>query len=412
VNYLCRVYLNGQEIGSHEGGYTAFALDATGKLKAGRNHLAVMVDNRATSIKWPPCLGYFNYGGIHRSVSLEIMVGPWLDDARCEAVPDARGGRLTVRAAIRRHRPGLKIRVESGGLSREELVAEDGTVVCEAPLPGVEAWSPDNPVLYPLRVRLMAGPDEALDEWTGCCGFRAVGMKDGRVHLNGKPYPLKGICYVYDSPATGLVMTPEQMDADLRLMKAAGCNAVRCHYPMDAVFYDACDRIGLLVWIEPPVYCYHPGDTETGTRFADPVWLALAQEMAREMIAVARNHPSVAIYSLGNECNTRNPEAGAFFRRLAATIRETEFGADSVPGFRAPARDLWSEDYHADLLRAIFALAQEYPRIIGTFPFALSDYRDPSKVHNGWWNELNLKGIVDYQRQRKLAFAAVREAYA
>jgi len=288
-------------------------------------------------------------------------------------------------------------------------------------------------------------------------------------------------------------MTPEQIEADLLLMKEAGCNAIRCHYPMDDAFYAACDRLGLLVWIEPPVYCYHPADHEAGTRFADPEWLALAQTMAQEMIAVARNHPCVAIYSIGNECNTANPEAEAFFRQLAATIRAadptrlvsyaalygivgpiagivdvlginsywgwydriwdgkrlppesgdlstvrkapidvvpmrkmldevlarngnlalflTEFGADSVAGYHSASRDLWSEEYHADLLREILALARDYPQIVGTFPFCFSDYRDPSKVHNGYWNELNLKGLVDYRRNRKLAFAAVQTAY-
>jgi beta-glucuronidase len=218
------------------------------------------------------------------------------------------------------------------------------------------------------------------------------------------------------------------------------------------------------------------------------------------MIAVARNHPSVAIYSIGNECNTANPEAEAFFRALAATIRAadptrlisyaalygivgpiadivdvlginsywgwydkiwggkglepeedgqrsevgsqrsvkqepmdlapmrkmidevlakkrnlalllTEFGADSVPGHYSASRDMWSENYHADLLREILALAKDYPQIVGTFPFCFSDYRDPSKVHNGYWNELNLKGLVDYRRNKKLAFGAVKSSY-
>ncbi|MDD5707588.1 MAG: glycoside hydrolase family 2 TIM barrel-domain containing protein, partial [Kiritimatiellae bacterium] len=89
----------------------------------------------------------------------------------------------------------------------------------------------------------------------------------------------------------------------------------------------------------------------------------------------------------------------------------TEFGADSVPGNFARSRDLWSEEYHADLLREIFALAREYPQIVGTFPFCFCDYRDPSKVTNGYWNELNLKGIVDYQRNKKLAWAALQGMY-
>jgi hypothetical protein len=72
---------------------------------------------------------------------------------------------------------------------------------------------------------------------------------------------------------------------------------------------------------------------------------------------------------------------------------------------------MWSENYHADLLREILALAKDYPQIVGTFPFCFTDYRDPSKVHNGYWNELNLKGLVDYRRNKKLAFSAVKSSY-
>jgi len=496
VNYLARVYVNGELVGEHEGGYTEFVLDVTGTLRAGSNHIAVMVDNRATSIKWPPCLGYFNYGGIHRSVHLEIADGPWLDDVRIEAVPDDLGGLLTVTASVREAEPGLKVCVKGDGFAWEELVGEDGNVLCQVPQMGAELWSPDRPTLYPVRVELLGPNGEVLDVWAGHCGFRGVSIRDGRVHLNGEPLPLQGICYVYDSPVTGLVMASEQVETDLRLMKEAGCNAVRCHYPMDRVFYEACDRLGLLVWIEPPVYCYHPGDDDACTGFADPGWRDLALQMAREMVAVARNHPCVAIYGIGNECNTQNPEAEGFFRALAETVRSedptrllsyaalygnvgplgeivdvlginsywgwydkiwggkglspeqigagdraeprlepidlqrmrdmldtvlernsglvlllTEFGADSVPGAYSASRDLWSEDYHADLLRAVLDLAAEYPQIAGTFPFCFSDYRDPSKVPNGYWNELNLKGIVDYHRNRKLAWHALRNVY-
>lgn len=502
ANYLAIVYLNGKKVGSHEGGYTEFALDVSGKLKPGTNHLAVQVDNRALLTKWPPCLGYFNYGGIHRGVSLEIADGPGLEAVALEAVPADKGWELAVSGRVSRlsdksdlsdTSDGLIARVCSGNLSWEDRLPADGALALRVPYFDVPSWSPENPNLEPITVELLDAARTVLDRHDFAFGFRTLAMRDGRVQLNGHPYPLKGVCYVYDSEVSGLVMTPEQIETDLRLMKEAGCNAVRCHYPMDKAFYAACDRIGLLVWIEPPVYCYHPGDDETGTRFADPEWLALAQTMAREMIAVARNHPSVAIYSIGNECNTANPEAAAFFRALAATIREadptrllsyaalygivgpiadivdvlginsywgwydkiwggkglapedggqrsvkqepidltpmrkmidevlakksnlalllTEFGADSVPGNYAVSRDLWSENYHADLLREILALAKAYPQIVGTFPFCFSDYRDPSKVPNGYWNELNLKGLVDYRRQKKLAFEAIKSVY-
>lgn len=494
VNYLANVYLNGVLVGSHEGGYTEFSLEVTGKLKAGRNHLAVQVDNRATTIKWPPCLGYFNYGGIHRGVRLEFAEGPVLSEVTLAAAALAGGWELVVGGqALDPPEDGI-VRVRNGaGLSWEEHLGTGGVVAVRVPFFNVSPWTPENPHLEPVAVELLDGARRVLDRYDCEFGFRTVAMRDGQVQLNVTPYPLKGVCYVCDSEASGLALTAQQIGADLQLMKLAGCNAVRCHYPMDAAFYAACDRLGLLVWIEPPVYCYHPADGEVGTRFADPAWLGLAQQMVREMMATARNHPSVAIYGIGNECNTANPEAESFFRQLAATIRAedpnrlisyaalygivgpiadlvdvlgvnsywgwydriwaapphalsagghtsvertpvdlaplrrmldgvlagkagmalflTEFGADSVPGNHSASRDLWSEEYHADLLREVLSLAKDYPRVVGTFPFCFSDYRDPSKVPNGYWDEQNLKGLVDYRRNPKLAFHAVQQAY-
>ena len=492
VNYLCRVFLNGIEIGGHEGGYTEFTLDCAGALRGGKNLLVVQVDNRATTIKWPPVLGYFNYGGIHRGVSLEMSRGPSLADVKVHAGLAGGWGELIVRGRVEDFQPGCLLRVSCAGAVWEEEIRGAESAAVDLHLPGVDLWSPENPALYAVTVELLDPGRGVADRREYQCGFRTLAVEAGRVRLNGEALALRGICYVYDSPAHGLVMTAEQIEADLRQMKEVGCNAVRCHTPMDPLFYTACDRMGLLVWIEPPVYCYHPGDTETGTRFADPLWLGLAEQMAREMVAVARSHPCVAIYSIGNECNTANPEAEAFFRRLAGVLRAedptrlisyaalygavgaladivdilginsywgwydkiwngqtpepwdgqspleaepidlsamramldavlarqqslalllTEFGADSAPGFFSRGRELWSEEYHAELLRRIFALAGEYPQIAGTFPFCFSDYRDPSKIPNGYWNEMNLKGMVSYNRRPKLAASAVREAY-
>jgi beta-glucuronidase len=264
---------------------------------------------------------------------------------------------------------------------------------------------------------------------------------------------------------------------------------------MDERFYAACDRTGILVWVEPMVYCYHPHKDQHGTLFACPDATRLACQIIREMIATARNHVSVSLYGIGNECNTEHPEAPVFFAALAKTAREqdptrllsyaalygnvgpladlvdvlginsyfgwygkiegrivpeggqataqpdgrepidlarmrqmldgvlkdrrdrlalllTEFGADSIPGVHSASRDLWSEEYHADLLSEVLALAREYPQIVGTFPFCLTDYRDPSKPSNSGWNEINLKGLVTYERRRKAAFGAVQRAYS
>ena len=496
VNYLCRIFLNGEELGGHEGGYTEFVVDAAKALRRGANHIAVMVDNRATSIKWPPVLGYFNYGGIHRDVALEIVRGPALDDVNAIGLPAERGGLLTVGGRVLQGAPGASVTVACQGVEARAPVDADGGFRCRLEIPGAEPWSPESPRLYPAVVTLQRG-EKALDCVELSCGFRKIETKDGRVHLNGKPIRLKGVCCVYDSPRHGLVMADDQVAADVALMKELGANAVRCHYPMDRRFYDACDRAGLLVWIEPPVYCLHPRDDDRNTPFSDPACSALAEQMIVEMIRSARNHPSVAIYGLGNECNTNNPDAGPFFRRLAERLRRedgtrlvsyaaiygnvgplaeivdvlgvnsywgwydkifvrkatapdednsrngpdagvepidltpmrkmldevlattcgrtalllTEVGADALAGLRCRKRRLWSEDYQADLLREVLALAEDYPAIAGTFPFCFCDYRDPSKVVGEYWNELNLKGLVSYDRRKKLAFNALQACY-
>ena len=501
VNYLATVYLNGERIGGHEGGYSGFTIDATGKLKPGRNHIAVRVDNRATTIQWPPCLGYFNYGGIHRDVRLEILNGPVLEEVAVRAEPTDEGrGVLEVSGRIfpapEKKPDALRVRAAVAGTTAgsETVVAENGAFRLVLEAPGVAPWSPESPNLYRVTLSL-GGPgnraEGVLDQREFTCGFRRIAVRDGRVWLNGAPLFLRGICYLADTPGHGVAMTPKEIETDLGLIKRLGCNAVRCHYPMAERFYAACDRIGLLVWIEPTVYCYSPENDESDTMFARPESRAAAETMIEEMIESARNHPSVAIYGLGNECNTTHPEAAPFFEGLAARARGadptrplgyaalygdigpladivdvvgvnsywgwydriqggkglepaadaedgagpidltpmrrmldeifanrknatlvlTEFGADSIPGLHSGKRVLWSEEYHAELLRKIFSLAAEYPRLAGTFPFCFADYRDPSKVPNGCWNEYNLKGLVSYERRKKKAFTTVEKIY-
>lgn len=491
VNYFCVVYLNGKEAGRHEGGYTEFLIDATNLIKAGENHIAVRVDNRSSIIKWPPCIGYFNYGGIHRDVTLEIADQPSFDEVFCHAEPAQGGGKLNLRGKILLYEPGLTVKVECSGKSISCNVLPDAAFSIQVSIDGAIPWTPENPTLYPLSVKLILDGN-IIDTCNRFCGFRKIEAKNKKIFLNGKKYSLNGICYVYDSPVHGLYMDRETIEKDILLIKETGASAVRTHYPMDKVFYEICDRRGLLVWIEPPIYCYHPQDDEKHTCYSDSKWMELAKQMLREMIANSSNHPSVAIYGIGNECNLKNPEAFQFFKELADTIRLqdtgrlisyaalygnigklaeivdilgvnsywgwydkifggkglqpeaalgsekmnlklepidlskmkemleevissnhenplflTEFGADSVKGYMSGSRDLWSENYHAALLLEILKLASEYPEIAGTFPFCFSDYRDPSKVVNAYWNEMNLKGIADYHRNKKLSFESL-----
>ena len=90
----------------------------------------------------------------------------------------------------------------------------------------------------------------------------------------------------------------------------------------------------------------------------------------------------------------------------------TEFGGDSVPGYYSSVSELWSENYHADVVREYIQAAAEHECVVGTFAFAFADYSDPSKPLNGKWNGYNLKGMVSYEREIKLPYYAIKEAYS
>jgi beta-glucuronidase len=229
VNYLCRVFVNGEEVGGHEGGYTEFTVDVTGRVRGGTNHLAVMVDNRATSIAWPPCLGYFNYGGIHRQVTLEILEGPSLDLLELTPSWGADRGLLSVRATVA-GRGKLSLEVTCGNARTQSAVSPSGVATACLEVSGAAPWSPQSPAVQRVRVRLLHDGVER-DSAERDVGFKSVEVREGGVYLNGARIRLNGVCYVYDSPTHGLVMEPADVDADVALMKEMGCTAVRCHYP-------------------------------------------------------------------------------------------------------------------------------------------------------------------------------------
>jgi beta-glucuronidase len=96
---------------------------------------------------------------------------------------------------------------------------------------------------------------------------------------------------------------------------------------------------------------------------------------------------------------------------LGKPLLLSEFGADAEPGFLSSARELWSEDYQAELIARQLEIAGECPAVCGTFPFLYNDYRDPSKPRNHYWRGVNLKGVVGYNRHHKLAWARLQSFY-
>ncbi|NLO73633.1 MAG: hypothetical protein GX100_05920, partial [candidate division WS1 bacterium] len=501
VNYRAQVFLNGHRVGEHEGGYTAFSLDVSSALHPGNNRLAVRVDNRHLRLRLPAVLGWYNYGGIHRGVRLRITPHAQLTAITLRLTPteDGAAGELLVSAVVsgpvtgsRDLRLFARLLDPSGacvwsgaeaGYSLPLLPGSETELASEAVLLTLDSatpWSPDNPVLYTCEVELREG-EKLLDSRVVTCGIRSLGAEGQEILLNGAPLYLRGICYLYDHPETGVTCDPEVVARDLDDLQALGVNCLRSHFPLPESFLDECDRRGLLLWLEVPIYCLAPPSASCGSAFAEESLQALARQMLREMVTQAINHPSVIFWGVGNECNTDHPEAVAFFRgcveevraldptrligyaalyggvgctaemvdvigineywgwydrlrfsgedqppprlplelpELKACLEEqsalgkplliTEFGADAEPGFHSPHTELWSEEYQAVFLARQLEILARYPAVRGTFPFSYADYRDPSKPLTRYWHGLNLKGVVDYSRRRKLAWETLR----
>ena len=331
VNYEAHVFVNGSEVGEHCGGYSEFTVDVSSALRPGENVVAVRVDNRRHRILLPACLGWYNYGGIQRSVQLELSKGARIDWAGIAAAPEGAGAALNLRVE---YRPSpveparLRLQIQDPGgeeALRDEFEVGPGSAQTSAELRLARAvrWSPAQPALYRASLRLLDQAGEELDSLELEFGVRAVAARGGELTLNGEPIFLKGICYLPDHPLVGFSYDPLVAARDLDHLQELGVNALRSHVPLHPQFLSQCDRRGLLVIGEPPIYCLSPRENE-GSAFSDGRYIALARQMVCEMIRAGYNHPSIIIWSLGNECAASHPEALGFFRQLAAAARSLD----------------------------------------------------------------------------------------
>lgn len=253
--------------------------------------------------------------GIFRSVHLLSKPGSHLADVRLSTrLPRAsRPGELRVSArasAANGHR--LRASLFRDGEIVARKTAEVGsppvddrgaygdrfetTLEVDSP----EEWSAESPRLYRLTLALL-GPDSRAVEFEAYdVGFREVEVESGTLRLNGKPLIVRGVNRHEHDPLTGHALTPESIERDLVLMKQNNFNAVRCsHYPNQPAFYRLCDRLGLYVIDEANIETH--GTVPMGRLADDPAWTGAFLERATRMVARDFNHPSVIVWSLGNE---------------------------------------------------------------------------------------------------------------
>ncbi|GGY02780.1 beta-glucuronidase [Massilia dura] len=470
VNYKAYVYLNGKEIGRHEGGFTPFVLEVTDALKEGDNRLTVGVDSTHDAQSIPTFITDWDlYGGITRPVRLIRTPATFIDDATLTLKPDGRiAGEVRLQGA---QAANQAVTVAIGALSTATARTDaNGRAVFDIPAPAkLERWSPDSPKLY--DVRFSAGGDTVRDR----IGFRTIAVKGNQILLNGKPLFLRGISLHEEEfgPNPARNMTEQASRALLSEIKLGlNANYVRLsHYPHSETTVRLADEMGLLVWSEIPVYWT--------VDWENPAVLRKALAMQAETIYRDRNRAAVVLWSVGNETPV-SPARTAFHGAMADNVRAldptrlvsaallvdrhkengedvtvikdplvdkldvlavntyagwygndtldalptlkwkvpadrplilSEFGADALAGYRNDGMKKFTEEYQAQYYRKTLAMAEKIPTLRGLSPWILKDFQSPRREHPVFQDGWNRKGLVSETGARKQAFGVLSDYY-
>ena len=292
VAHFAEVFLNGEKIGEHYSGYTAFTIDISEHLRYDEeNVLVVRVDSRE-SLNIPPfgnVIDYMTYGGIYREVYLEIKNPTYINDVFVK--PEISGRIVSEVSLLGEISEGMSLRQTAIFEGREVAHAEAGATAenVEYKVENPALWHINSPNLYLIRTELLDG-GEVVDTHEVKVGFRSAEFRADGFYLNGEKLKIRGLNRHQSYPYVGYAMpkTMQEFDADV-LKTELGLNAVRTsHYPQSHHFINRCDEIGLLVITEIPGW-QHIGNSE---------WQDQAVKNVEEMVLQYRNHPSIILWGV------------------------------------------------------------------------------------------------------------------
>ena len=299
ANSTAEVYLNGKQIASHDGGYSAFRVDVTEKL-SDENLLVVAVDNSECDRVYPQVADFTFYGGLYRNVNIVCVSESHFelmnyggDGLKITPTVSGENAKVDVEVWIKNFRDGQRIRYTAYDKTGDVVAyAESLDTSVSLFIEKVNLWhGRRSPYLYTLRAELLFD-DEIIDTVSakfGCRSFR-VDAERGFI-LNGEEYPLRGVSRHQDRRGIGNALLPGHHREDMELIYEMGANTVRlAHYQQDKFVYDLCDELGLVVWAEIPYISKHMPGARDNT---------LTQ--MRELITQNYNHPSIIIWGLSNE---------------------------------------------------------------------------------------------------------------
>lgn len=322
------IFVNGQLVGKHNSGYTGFEVDITKAAKAGNNIVAVRLNNLWDSRVAPRAGEHVFSGGIYRDVKLVVT----------DPVHVAWYGTFVTTPSISKKSATVNVKTEVVNENTTDVFASVKTTVVDAkgkkvaeflstrivpagktivfdqtskPVKNPKLWSPQTPNLYSVKTMVIVN-GKVVDDFVSPLGFRSIKFTaDKGFFLNGEHYYFKGANVHQDRAGWGDAVTNYAFVRDIKMMKDAGFDFIRgSHYPHDPAFAEACNKEGMLFWSEAPFWgsggTRTEGDYEGANAYpTNPDdWEAFDQsvlEQLRDNIRINRNHPSIIIWSTGNE---------------------------------------------------------------------------------------------------------------
>ncbi|MEV7887041.1 glycoside hydrolase family 2 TIM barrel-domain containing protein [Streptomyces sp. NPDC002817] len=341
------VFVNGDYAGQRPFGYSHFVIDADRFLRFGEDNEIRVEARTHRDSRW------YTGAGIYRDtwmlVGDVVRIAP--DGVRV-TTPDVDDERAVIEVATRVENDSIAVRtadvvteirdaggsVVASGMSKVTVLPGEPATVRQrlyvrAPL----LWSPDTPTLYNATVTL-----EDLDAETVTFGIRTLRLDPERgLRINGETVKLRGTCVHHDNGVLGAATFARAEERRVQLLKAAGFNAIRMsHNPMSKAMLDACDRLGMLV-VDEAFDVWTSGKSEFDYSLSFPDWW---ERDIEAMVAKDFNHPSVILYSTGNEIpETGTPFGAAWGRRLVEKVRSldsTRYVTNAVNGMLAVMSDL------------------------------------------------------------------------
>ena len=467
ANYLANVYLNGGELGQHEGGFTPFDFEITDGVKAQGNFLILRVNNNRGLDKVPTVnTDWWNYGGITRPVTLVEVPQTFIQDY---SVQLEKGSMRQIKGWVQLNGTQLQqkitVRIPEAGISKAFPTDAKGRAEFSFDS-DLTLWSPENPKIY--KVEVVSETDQVADQ----IGFRSIEARATDIVLNGKPVFLRGIDIHEEAPTRpGRAWSEDDARTLLTWAKELGCNFVRlAHYPHSEAMLRTADQLGVMVWGEVPVYWT--------IQWENPDTLHNAENQLSEMIMRDHNRAALIIYSVANETpigDARNRFLGQLIknahtadptRMVSAALQNeetvdggrftihindpigqdldvlgnneyigwyvrhpedadktdwattynkplimSEFGGDALFGLHGSPNTRWTEEYQENLYEHQIGMLKRITFLRGTTPWILKDFRSPRRTLPRIQDYFNRKGLVSERGEKKKAFFVLQRFY-